>query len=121
MTNLQLQYHRKIQFSIYQQTKNHLFCRRTGYLSVSILRIIAYSIIALNMLKMQMTMYLQKWVLHASYCSCIDQRTNHSAPGHLVHVGPALGWARITSGAFGKNTCRKLGVCIKSCDLLTLG
>ena len=65
MTNLQLQYHRKMQFSIYQQTKNHLFWRRTGYLSVSILRIIAYSIIALNMLKMQITMYLQKWVLHA--------------------------------------------------------
>ena len=36
------------------------------YLSVSILRMMAYSIIALNMLKMQMTMYLDKCELHPS-------------------------------------------------------
>ena len=41
------------------------------YLSVSIERMMAYSIIALNMLKMQMTMYLSSIILQ-KLCSATD-------------------------------------------------
>ena len=44
------------------------------YLSVSIERMMAYSIIALNMLKMQMTMYLSSIILQ-KLCSATESVT----------------------------------------------